>query len=125
VEAKSRWVEFYDDWGRDMGARGHLKGAWSKLRGYCARLSLILHLLRWACGEAEPGAVDEISVQGAITLTTYLASHAERIHFLMSSSQGAANGPDNDNLLDAIGRVVSKHGTWQGTATELMTQLHV
>ena len=36
----------------------HLVGPWSKLRGYCPRLALIIHFLRWACGEVEGDTSD-------------------------------------------------------------------
>src|SRR5262249_8243119 len=58
--ANEVWREFYDSWEPEMRVQGQLAGAWSKLRAYCARLALILQLLRWACGEAGADEVDEI-----------------------------------------------------------------
>lgn len=59
---------------------GHLRGAWAKLDGYCARLSLILHELRFVCGEAGEEAVDDTSVTGAWVLVEYLKSHMRRVY---------------------------------------------
>src|SRR5439155_9605859 len=58
----------------------NLIGLWAKLRGYCARLALIVHLLRWACGEVNLDAVDEVSMRGAIALVDYFKAHGRRIY---------------------------------------------
>jgi hypothetical protein len=58
-----------------------LAGVWSKMRGYCARLALILQALRWATGETgEDGAVDGASVRDAEELIGYFKAHARRVH---------------------------------------------
>ena len=117
TQAKDVWREFFDAWELEMSVRGSLAGTWSKLKGYCARLALILQLLRWACGEASEDEVDEVSVRGAVTLTQYFASHAERVRAAM----GRKN-PDGDEetkadalLLEALQAVLAaNNGHWEG-----------
>ena len=58
----------------------HLRGPWSKLTNYFARLALIVHLTRVVCGETESFNVDEISVMAAVVLTDYFKSHARKVY---------------------------------------------
>src|SRR5262249_30879225 len=48
-----------------------LRGAWSKLEGYCARLALVLHVCRKVSGETAADDVDADSVAAAVALTRY------------------------------------------------------
>jgi hypothetical protein len=51
------------------------------MRGYCARVALILQALRWACGETgEDKVVDGVSVRDAEEVINYFKSHARRVH---------------------------------------------
>ena len=64
-----------------------LGGPWAKLCGYGARLALILHLSRVACGVVElNGEVDEVSMKGAVALVDYFKSHARRVYRLIPVS---------------------------------------
>jgi hypothetical protein len=63
----------------------YLAGPWSKLRGYAARLALILHFLRWACGETECQDVDGESMERAEKLVTYFKSHARKVYAEMDA----------------------------------------
>jgi hypothetical protein len=56
----------------------HLREPWSKLTGYCGRLALIVHLLRWACGDVESQDVDGESMARARRLVGYFKNHAKR-----------------------------------------------
>src|SRR5205823_3950760 len=58
----------------------HLLGPWSKLRGYCGRLALVLHALRWAAG-GQPAAAeaDGDTVRAAGRLTAYFKGHARKV----------------------------------------------
>jgi hypothetical protein len=58
----------------------NLYGPWSKLKGYGARLALVLHYLRWACGEVTHEQVDGDSVTKAAALVTYFKAHAKKVH---------------------------------------------
>jgi hypothetical protein len=71
-----------------------LAGPWSKLRGYCARLALILHFLRWAGGEldSDKADVDGHSMKAAANLIAYFKAHARKVYAIMDADpmQGAA-----------------------------------
>jgi hypothetical protein len=68
----------------------HLAGAWAKLRGYCGRLALIVHLLRAACGETNGEEVDGTSMDRAAELVTYFKSHARKIYAAMEADPKVA-----------------------------------
>lgn len=70
-----------------------LRGAYSKLDTHCVRLSLVLQMLRFATGEDKKDAVGVDAVTGAIELSEYFKTNAERVIQLISS-----NSP-----LDSIG----------------------
>jgi hypothetical protein len=108
-----------------MARGGPLVGTLSKLRGYCARLALILQLLRWACGEGPADVVDEVSMRGAIELAHYFASHAERVQAaMMTGGDAGAADPAPVPLLEAVATVVADAGgEWCGTATDLLAAL--
>jgi hypothetical protein len=90
-DARREWIRWYNGHNREV--RGEhfpimLIGPWAKLRGYCARLALIVHAMRWACGEAGENieAVDAESVRGAVQLIEYFKSHACRVYRRMPTS---------------------------------------
>jgi hypothetical protein len=60
----------------------HLAGPWAKFRGYCARLALIVHFLRWACGEvgSDTADVDAESMKRAACLINYFKGHAAKVY---------------------------------------------
>jgi hypothetical protein len=124
--AKRLFVETYDRLGREASADdfpAHLRGTWSKLRVYLARLSLLLHLMRFALGEARTDEmVDEASVQGAVALVEYYASHAQRVHALLTAKPKSS--PTDAALARLIVQVVNEAGgRWQGTARALLADL--
>ncbi len=51
----------------------------SKLDIHCARLSLIIQMMRYAFGEADKTFIDTISVESAIKLTAYFESQARKV----------------------------------------------
>src|SRR5262245_58076614 len=72
----------------------HLRGAWSKFKGYCARLALILHALRWSLTEADSGdyvdSVDGSSMEGAARLMGYFKSHARKVYAALDADERVA-----------------------------------
>src|SRR5262249_14410258 len=68
-----------------------LAGPWSKLRGYCARLALIVHYLRWAAGEVSSENVDEESVNRAARLVAYFKSHARKVYAALDADPRTAD----------------------------------
>src|SRR5262249_36059300 len=63
-----------------------LAGPWAKLRGYAARLALIVHFLRWACNEItnDVADVDGESMRRAARLVAYFKSHARKVYAVMA-----------------------------------------
>jgi hypothetical protein len=83
------WGEFLNghaEESNDWAFPEHLRGAWSKLRGQCARLALILHLLRHVEGEVGCEDVDAESMRRAVRLVGYFKSHGRKVH-----DEGAAD----------------------------------
>jgi hypothetical protein len=81
---KEQWKRFRDAHAAETRVDGfphYLEGAWSKLRGYAARLALIIHFLRWACGEV--GEMDEDvdgeDMERAACLVAYFKGHVKRV----------------------------------------------
>jgi hypothetical protein len=56
ADARRAWQGFTEEHAAELNDPEfppHLRGPWAKFRGYCGRLALILHALRWACGRPE------------------------------------------------------------------------
>jgi hypothetical protein len=121
-EAEQAWAEFFNESGEELIVDGPFTGTWSKMRGICARLALILQMLRWACGEAEADSIDGESLQRAVTLVYYFASHANRVYAAMrdqadESTPGSASASSIERLLAGTAEM------WTGTASELLPEL--
>jgi hypothetical protein len=69
----------------------HLHGAWAKLRGYAARLALIVHLLRQVCGEAVAADVDGDSLRRAARLVAYFKGHRLKVDASMDADPRMAD----------------------------------
>jgi Protein of unknown function (DUF3987) len=74
----------------------HLTGPWSKLRGYCVRLAIIVHYLRWAAGELpnDPdgkGPIGGEDVRRAALLVAYFKSHARKVYAVMDADPTLAD----------------------------------
>jgi hypothetical protein len=77
------WQRFTEDHANEMNAedfQAHLRGPWSKLFGYCARLALIVHYLRWVTGETNDEVVDGESMNRAAELVAYFKEHARKVY---------------------------------------------
>lgn len=81
-EAAAVFEKFYDDLQTAIAREPNERqqSLLSKLDIHCARLALLLQMLRYACDEAENTLVDETSVQSAIKLTRYFAKQAKKVH---------------------------------------------
>ena len=60
----------------------HLRGHWAKLRGYCGRLALIVHLLHTDDDKAD---VNGEAVNRAAELVKYFKSHARKVYLMMDA----------------------------------------
>lgn len=81
-EAKQAFAAFVNEHGREQAERvGAEAAAWSKLEGYAARLALVVHLARWAAGEAvDPDTIDVDDVRAALAMVRWFAREAERVY---------------------------------------------
>jgi hypothetical protein len=92
-EGKGVWSAFTEEHADEQNADNfppYLIGTWSKLKGYCARLGLIIHFLRWACNEVKTEDVDGESMERAVKLVRYYKSHARKVHMVMDSDEKMA-----------------------------------
>jgi putative DNA primase/helicase len=119
-EAKRRFKEIHDAIGRESRQAGfptRLRGVWAKMRGYLARISLILALCRCAeGGEAEQ--VEEEDVENAAKIIAYFQAHTRRVYGKLGSVTR------EDLLAGELRALLEDHGgVWKGTATELYEEL--
>jgi hypothetical protein len=92
-DARSVWQQFTEDHAVERNADDfpdHLAGPWSKLRGYCARLALILHYIRRACKETQSDDVDAESMSRAVILVNYYKDHAKKVYAVMDADPQVA-----------------------------------
>jgi len=94
-----------------------LRGAWSKLESYLARLSLVVALSR-VVESNEREQVEARDVLAASVLVGYFKAHARRVF-------AEVHGADStDSLAVALSVFLKEHaGKWEGTATELFEAL--
>ena len=92
-DAKPRWQALMDSLIHEMNDPDfppHLRGPWSKLKVYAARLALILHFLRFVNKDADTQHVDGASVRRAALLISYFKSHARKVLAAMDADPKAA-----------------------------------
>jgi hypothetical protein len=111
-EAKDLFVQFYDRHGEEQAdLDGDLAAAWSKLEGYCARMALILEMVRFAADSVPrpprpregppaarvaaaladrlgPQSVSAESVRGAVELVDWFGHEARRVYTLLTDEDG-------------------------------------
>jgi hypothetical protein len=89
-DGKRAWVTFYNEHATEqVELSGDLSAAWSKLEGYAARLALVIHLTRWAAGDAtliDPARVDEASIAAGVVLARWFGDEARRVYTILSES---------------------------------------
>jgi Protein of unknown function (DUF3987) len=120
---KEAW-EVFKDLADELSEEAHalgfprrLRGAWSKLEAYLARLSLILALSR-VVEVDEKEQVEPRDVLDAWVLVDYFKGHARRVFTELC-------GADPMDLLSiALGELLKEgDGKWEGTATDLREEL--
>jgi len=113
-DGKETWRKWIDGHNAEMNHPDfapRMYAPWAKFRTYCARLALILHLCRWACGETTSEQVDRKSILAAAALVAYFKTHARRAHDWLH-----ADGQDKQIQL-AVAWLRRRGGT--GTAREM------
>ena len=121
TEARNLFARAVDALGAEAvkpGFPSRLEGVWSKLRGYLARLSLVIAVCRCAQARNWDERVDAEDVRAATKLLAYFKAHARRVYAELSSPNPLeVLGADLETLIDANG------GSLEATATELYRTL--
>jgi hypothetical protein len=102
----------------DPGFPRKLEGVWAKLRGYLARLSLVLAVCRWHETDSHEERIEAEDVQAASSLLDYFKAHARRVYSGLSA-------PDPIEILgtDLKALIETNGGHLEATATELYRAL--
>ena len=113
---KRMWVQLFNEHREcrlapDLAPQ--MMGPLAKMENYAARLALLVHLLREACGEVWHDEVDEQSVAAGWALADYFAAHAERVYPKVHADRG-------DRRVDQVVAWVRRRGG-QCTARDLLT----
>lgn len=90
ADAKAVWRAYYNTHAKEqLDMPTNLSAAWSKLEGYAARLSLVIHFMRWASGVNVPKSkliLDELSINTGITLSNWFGNEAHRVYAMLNES---------------------------------------
>jgi|GEM_PF-469765 len=89
-DGKAVWVRFFNEHAREqVNMSGDEAAAWAKLEGYVGRLALVVHLARWAAGDAtlcDPARVDETSISAGVVLARWFGDEARRVYAILAES---------------------------------------
>lgn len=129
--AGSLFVAWYNNHAGEMIAvTGDLGAFYSKIKGGCARLALILHATRVADGDlsVSPASIDVVSIRSAITLAEWFKHEARRVCAMLAEGEEAKVGRQNLELIARVGGFVSVRD-WQrlkshGTSAEAEGELN-
>lgn len=99
--------EVFDAWYRVPAADERLAGAMSKLKGYAARLALVLHTMVHCpgAGNVEEREVNAETMEGGVRLAKYFLGHAEHIYGSHRQSPAVA---DAEKVLAWVKRSLAK-----------------
>jgi hypothetical protein len=98
-----------------------LHGNYAKMKGYCARLALILHMLRIVHGEVGDENVDGESVGRAARLVAYFQNHARRVYAVIDADPRKAEAR---RALRWMGNSLNSLKTLKGSWEVSRSQLH-
>lgn len=119
-DAKAIMVDAINDHRAQMYGPGfplRLKGPWSKLEAYFARLMLILATAR-AADENTAERVEAKDVLAAVVLLDYFKNHARRVYV------GLHGDDPDDRLAEDVAEFLRARGrAWEGQPAELLAQL--
>ncbi len=122
-DAKEVLKEAINELRREMYAPGfpsRLKGPWSKLEAYFARLMLVLATAR-AADENTAERVEAKDVLAAVVLLDYFKNHARRVYVGLHGDD--PDDPDERLAADVAQFLMERGGAWEGQPAELLTQL--
>jgi hypothetical protein len=87
---REAWVTFTTNLAKQMNEETfaeHLRGPWAKMKGYCARLALILAFLHAAQSQTELKTVNDKHISDAAKLVRYFESHARKVYAVMDADR--------------------------------------
>lgn|GEM_PF-563764 len=112
-EAHGLWVEFYNRTAREQELlHGKLRAAWSKLEGYGARFTLVLHLLVQACGDPSTEEVGRKTMANGIVLTEWFKNETRRVEAIFSETEDERDLRERIDVIRRQGGQVSVRD-WQ------------
>ncbi len=80
-----------------------LSGINAKMESYVIRFSLIIELIRFACGQSNKGLIGIEAVQGALKLVDYFTKSALKVHSIISDANPIEQLPGlNQNIYCAL-----------------------
>jgi hypothetical protein len=83
-----------------------IRGIYAKIEQYALRFSLLLEMLRYACGESDKKEISLESVQGAVKLVEYFQNSAIKVHHQLTNKNPFELLPANkQKLYDALPEV--------------------
>ena len=88
---RETWQQFTYDLAAQINRQDFpesLRGPWLKLKGYCARLALIIQELRHVTGETNQEDVDQESVDRAVRLVRYFQSQIRKVYCIIDVDHG-------------------------------------
>jgi hypothetical protein len=102
-EAQWEWLQFHNRIDVEQAElTGYLAAAWSFLPSYVLRLSMVVHLCRWAEGQpVDPVVIDAESLRAAVKLVEWFGCEARRICAALTISE---SGDPTTRILDLIRR---------------------
>jgi hypothetical protein len=85
ADAKKAFIEYFNKHNAELEhlANEAERAFYSKLEGGAVRLALVIHSLRWACGESAPFEMDVQSMAAGITLAQWFRHEALRVYRLL------------------------------------------
>jgi hypothetical protein len=103
-DAQAEWIQFQNVHATEQVALADDddQAAWAKLRGYAARLALVIHCVRQAAGEpVDAWRIDVDSIRAGIGMEGWFRQEAKRVYDLFASDPEES---DRDALIGWIER---------------------
>jgi hypothetical protein len=112
------WIEFtrrHAEEVNDPAFPEHLEAAWGKIRGYCLRFALILHLLDSAVDGLDEEEIDGLAIERAARLADYFKAHVRRVGTVLDLDPRVAQAKKVLAWLKSWGKpTVSRRDLWRG-----------
>lgn len=103
-KAKAVFVDFFNRHANEQASlTGDLSAAWSKLEGYCPRISLVHHFASWANGETAPDAIGEASMLAAVQLVEWACNETRRVYATLSETDDQRDQRKRIELIERKG----------------------